>query len=117
MSRGSSRRQPIHKPIHKAVHNSRDVLGRRRLELLVGENPFKASSSASFRVARRLANRLANRLPTLAAQWCRESAVAVARLQVRKVEDLKPEVLEVAVAVGLLDEPADLVVEALDGCV
>ena len=52
-----------------------DVLhseGRRRLELLVGEKPFKASSSASFRVARRLANRLANWLPTLAAQRCRD---------------------------------------------
>ena len=59
-------RQPIHKSIHKAVHNSRSVLGRRRLELIGGEKPFKASASASFRVARRLANRLANRLPTLA---------------------------------------------------
>lgn len=40
------------------------------------------------------------------------SAVLVARLQVRQVEDLEPEVLEVAVAVGLFDQPADLVVEA-----
>ena len=42
-----------------------------------------------------------------------DSAIGVAWLQVRQVEDLQAEVIEVAVAVGLLDEPPDLVVEPL----
>src|SRR5574344_1163579 len=42
------------------------------------------------------------------------SVVAVSGLQVRQVEDLQLEVLEVMVAVRLLDQPADLVVEPLD---
>ena len=74
-----------------------------------------ASASTSFRVARRLANRVANGLPTLATP--QGSAIGVSWLQVGQVEDLQSEVLEVAVAVGLLDEPPDLVVEPLGLCV
>ena len=64
----------------------------------------------------RVVNRPRDRVPftTLFKSTGPGSAVAVSGLQVRQVEDLQLEVLEVMVAVRLLDQPADLVVESLD---
>ena len=64
----------------------------------------------------RVANRPRDRVPftTLFKATGLGSVVAVSGLQVRQVEDLQLEVLEVMVAVRLLDQPADLVVEPFD---
>ena len=64
----------------------------------------------------RVANRPRDRAPftTLFKATGLRSEVAVAGLQVRQVEDLQLEVLKVTIAVRLLDQPADLVVEPLD---